>query len=100
MPLQQRNQLEFGGRVPLQQRNQLEFGGRVPESKAWSVAHQQHHYHEYFDLGWCEHGPCMLAQFSSRWHLGAQESPCRHTPPHLSEDSPVMPLKQFQCWFD
>ena len=39
-------------------------------------------------------------QFSSRWHLGAQESPCRRIPPHLLEDSPVVPLKQFQCWFD
>ena len=63
--------------------------------------HQQRHYREYSDLGWCEHGLHVSpVQFSSRWHLGAQESPCRRIPPHLLEDSPVVPLKQFQCWFD
>jgi len=36
-------------------------------------------------------------QFSSRWYVCAQKKPVC-TPPHLWEVSPMLPLKQFQCF--
>ena len=40
-----------------------------------------------------------MVQFSSRWYLCAWESSYMCST-HLSGVSPVLPLKQFQCWSD
>ena len=47
--------------------------------------------------GWRAHTSSV--QFSSRWYLCAQKSPSC-APPHLSEVSPTLPVKRFQCSSD
>ena len=44
--------------------------------------------------------PVCTTEFSLRWYLYAQKSPYVLHPPHLSENSPMPPLEQFQCLSD